>query len=169
MNSLKDIRPRVALFEPRIPQNTGTIGRSCLAFNLSLDIIKPTGFSFEDKYLKRAGLDYWSYVDLNLYESFSEYKNQFIGSRIIGLTKKSDNCIENIIYKNNDIFLFGREDTGLPDNILNQCEIVAGIPMPGGENNVITGGVRSLNLSVACGIVCYCACQKLDLLNTKKT
>ena len=165
MIGLKKITPRVALFEPRIPQNTGTIGRSCLAFDLPLDIIKPTGFSFEDKYLKRAGLDYWSYVDLNLYESFSEYKNHFIGSRIIGLTKKSDNCIENIIYKNNDIFLFGREDTGLPDNILNQCEIVAGIPMPGGVNQLKSGGVRSLNLSVACGIVCYEACLKLNLLN----
>ena len=165
MIDLKKITPRVALFEPRIPQNTGTIGRSCLAFDLPLDIIKPTGFSFEDKYLKRAGLDYWSYVDLNLYESFSEYKNHFIGSRIIGLTKKSDNCIDNINYKNNDIFLFGREDTGLPDNILNQCEIVAGIPMPGGVNQLKSGGVRSLNLSVACGIVCYEACLKLNLLN----
>ena len=77
MNSLNNSRPRVALFEPRIPQNTGTIGRSCLAFNLSLDIIKPTVFSFEDKYLKRAGLDYWQDVDLNLYESFDNYKNLF--------------------------------------------------------------------------------------------
>ena len=162
-NSIKR-KPRVALFEPRIPQNTGTIGRSCLAFDLPLDIIKPTGFSFEDKYLKRAGLDYWAHVDLNLYESFSEYKNNFVGSRIIGFTKKSDNCIENICYKNNDIFLFGREDTGLPDSILNQCEILGGIPMPGGVKQVKKGGVRSLNLSVACGIICYQACLKLNLL-----
>ena len=70
MNSSNAPRPRVALFEPRIPQNTGTIGRSCLAFNMSLDIIKPTGFSFEDKYLKRAGLDYWPEVDVHLYDSF---------------------------------------------------------------------------------------------------
>ena len=89
-------RPRVALFEPRIPQNTGTIGRSCLAFKLSLDIIKPTGFSFEDKYLKRAGLDYWSNVDVNLYESFEEYISIFKNSRIIALTKKSNNLISDI-------------------------------------------------------------------------
>ena len=87
MNSLNSPRPRVALFEPRIPQNTGTIGRSCLAFNMSLDIIKPTGFSFEDKFLKRAGLDYWANVDLNLFESFDDYKNTFINSRFIALTK----------------------------------------------------------------------------------
>ena len=165
MNSLNSSRPRVALFEPRIPQNTGTIGRSCLAFDLPLDIIKPTGFSFEDKYLKRAGLDYWSHVDVHLYESFEQYKDYFKNSRIIALTKKSSNSISNIIYKNTDILLFGREDTGLPDNIKSKCEIVAGIPMPGGENKLETGGVRSLNLSVACGIVCYSACLQLNLLN----
>ncbi len=165
MNSLNLSRPRVALFEPRIPQNTGTIGRSCLAFDMSLDIIKPTGFSFEDKYLKRAGLDYWPSVDVHLYESFQLYKDSFSNSRIIALTKKSNYSISNITYKNTDILLFGREDTGLPDNIMNDCEIVAGIPMPGGESQLTTGGVRSLNLSVACGIVCYSACLQLNLLN----
>ncbi len=164
MNLSKLKKPRVALFEPRIPQNTGTIGRSCLAFKLSLDIIQPTGFSFEDKYLKRAGLDYWSDVDLNLFESFDDYQNKFNTSRIIALTKKSNNSISNINYRNSDILLFGREDTGLPDNIMNRCEIIAGIPMPGGENVLISGGVRSLNLSVACGIVCYTACHQLNLL-----
>ena len=164
MNSSNKSRPRVALFEPRIPQNTGTIGRSCLAFDLSLDIIKPTGFSFEDKYLKRAGLDYWANVDLHLYESFDQYKNLFINSRIIALTKKSKNLISNISYKETDILLFGREDTGLPDNIKNNCDIVAGIPMPGGDSQLKTCGVRSLNLSVACGIVCYSVCLQLDML-----
>ena len=164
MNSLNTSRPRVALFEPRIPQNTGTIGRSCLAFNMPLDIIKPTGFSFDDKYLKRAGLDYWANVDLNLFESFEEYKNSFKNSRIIALTKKSNNSISDIIYKNTDILLFGREDTGLPDIIIKKCELIAGIPMPGGVSQLKDGGVRSLNLSVACGIVCYSACLQLNLL-----
>ena len=165
MNESKNSRPRIALFEPRIPQNTGTIGRTCLAFGLSLDIIKPTGFSFEDKYLKRAGLDYWSNVDLNLYESFEDYKNHFINSRVIALTKKSDNSISTLNYKNSDILLFGREDIGLPNKIMSKCEIVAGIPMPGGVVNSKKGGVRSLNLSVACGIVCYTALLQLNLLN----
>ena len=165
MNSITSSRPRVALFEPRIPQNTGTIGRSCLAFNLSLDIIKPTGFSFEDKYLKRAGLDYWPDVDLNLYESFDHYKKDFSDSRIIAFTKKSSKLISNITYQDTDILLFGREDTGLPDDIMCNCDLVAGIPMPGGTNNLKKGGVRSLNLSVACGIVCYTACLQLNLLS----
>ena len=165
MKFSKKSRPRVALFEPRIPQNTGTIGRTCLAFDLSLDIIKPTGFSFDDKYLKRAGLDYWSNVDVHLYESFVEYKEKFNTSRVIALTKKSDNLISNILFKSTDILLFGREDTGLTDSIMNECDIVSGIPMPGGEKSFKKGGVRSLNLSVACGIVCYSACLQLDLLN----
>ncbi len=165
MSTFNSSRPRVALFQPRIPQNTGTIGRSCLAFDMSLDIIKPTGFSFDDKYLKRAGLDYWPNVDLHLYESFEEYKDSFSNSRFIALTKKSNKSISNIKYTNTDILLFGREDTGLPDQIMNKCEIVAGIPMPGGENELKSGGVRSLNLSVACGIVCYSACLQLNLLN----
>ena len=165
MKSSTIIRPRVVLFEPRIPQNTGTIGRSCLAFDLPLDIIKPTGFSFEDKYLKRAGLDYWANVDVHLYESFDDYKKQFPNSRIIALTKKSENSISNISYRNTDILLFGREDTGLPDYIINKCEIVAGIPMPGGVKKLNNVGVRSFNLSVACGIVCYTACLDLNLLS----
>ena len=65
---------RVGIFEPRIPQNTGNIGRTCLAYNLPLDLIKPLGFSIEDKYLKRAGLDYWKNIDLNLHENFELYK-----------------------------------------------------------------------------------------------
>ena len=105
MNSPNSPRPRVALFEPRIPQNTGTIGRSCLAFDMSLDIIKPTGFSFEDKYLKRAGLDYWAYVDVHLFDSFEQYKNSFSNSRIIAHTKKSSNTISNIVYKDTDILI----------------------------------------------------------------
>tara|TARA_Y100001968_G_scaffold310934_1_gene332376 strand:+ start:204 stop:704 length:501 start_codon:yes stop_codon:yes gene_type:complete len=165
VNSINITRPRVALFEPRIPQNTGTIGRTCLAFNLSLDIIKPTGFSFDDKYLKRAGLDYWSNVDLHLYESFEEYRNEFNTSRVIALTKNSNNLISKVGYKNTDILLFGREDTGLPGEIISKCDIVAGIPMPGGEKPNKDGGVRSLNLSVACGIVCYAACLELNLIN----
>ena len=89
---------------------------------------------------------------------------KIVCSEIIALTKKSSNSISNIIYKESDILLFGREDTGLPDSIINNCELIAGIPMPGGENRLKAGGVRSLNLSVACGIVCYSVCLQLNLL-----
>ena len=102
MNKIMLNRPRIALFEPRIPQNTGTIGRTCLAFNLPLDIIKPTGFSFDDKYLKRAGLDYWCNVDVNLYESFDEYKEIFKSSRIIAFFSK---CNKSRLYKFCMIFI----------------------------------------------------------------
>ena len=164
MRSNNKKRPRIALYEPRIPQNTGNIGRTCLAFDLSLDIIKPTGFSFEDKFLKRAGLDYWRNVDLNLYETFDEYKSLYKESRFIALTKKSNKDITKIKYKLSDVLLFGREDTGLPDNVISKCEINAGIAMPGGEKNNGASGVRSLNLAVACGIVSFTACCQLNLL-----
>ena len=162
---MNSTRPRVALFQPRIPQNTGCIGRTCLAFNLSLDIIKPIGFSMDDKYLKRAGLDYWSHVDIHLYDSIEEYFDKFKTSRLIGLTKKSNNSISTVKFRFNDILLFGREDNGLPDLLMNQCNILSSIPMPGGERYKQTGAVRSLNLSVACGIVCYYACLQLNLLS----
>ena len=161
---MTNLRPRIALYEPRIPQNTGCIGRTCLAFNISLDIIKPIGFSLEDKYLKRAGLDYWTYVDLHLYDSFDQYRNKFIKSRIIGFTKKSKTSISSVNFKESDILLFGREDTGLPTYIMTQCSLLTSIPMPGGERYIKTGAVRSLNLSVACGIASYTACAKLNLL-----
>ena len=80
-------------------------------------------------------------------------------------TKKRTNSISNIIYKDTDILLFGREDKGLPDEIMDKCEIVCGIPMPGGESQKKGPGVRSLNLSVACGIVSYTACYQLNLLS----
>ena len=164
MNKYNIEKPRIALFEPRIPQNTGTIGRTCLAFGLSLDIIKPTGFSFDNKYLKRAGLDYWHNVDLNLYDSFDDYRNHFLSSRIIAFTKKSSNSIATVIFKSSDILLFGREDTGLPSTVIEKCNLSSGIPMPGGEKFKINGGVRSLNLSVAVGIVSFNACHQLNIL-----
>ena len=88
-----------------------------------------------------------------------------MSSRIIALTKKSCNSISTISYRNSDILLFGREDIGLPDDVKRKCEIIAGIPMPGGVNELNNEGVRSLNLSVACGIVTYSVCLQLNLLN----
>ena len=108
---------RVGIYEPRIPQNTGNIGRTCLAYNIPLDLIKPLGFSIEDKYLKRAGLDYWKNIDLNLHENFDLYKRYNSNSRIIGFSKEGGIDLSLFKFTNDDCLLFGREDTGLPDNI----------------------------------------------------
>ena len=166
MNSLNCSRPRVALFEPRIPQNTGTIGRSCLAFKMSLDIIKPTGFSFEDKYLKRAGLDYWPLVTVNQYENFEKFLASKSTKRIISFSKKNGLYLKDFKFKQDDILLFGREDSGLPDSIIDKSDFLISIFMP----NLQTGtndqkGVRSLNLSVACGIAIYEAHKQINFQN----
>ena len=77
----------VALFEPRIPQNTGNIARSCAAFNIPLNLIEPLGFKLEDKYLKRAGLDYWPIVTVNQYEDFEKFLASKSTKRIISFSK----------------------------------------------------------------------------------
>jgi len=146
---------RVALFEPRIPQNTGNIGRTCAAFNIPLDLIEPFGFSLEDRYLKRAGLDYWKYIDIHTYISFQCYINTVKPKRIIAFSKKSNLFLPEFEFDNSDVLLFGREDKGLPEKILDECNHVVSIPMPMKATELGTDGIRSLNLSVACGIGIY--------------
>ncbi len=152
---------RVSLYEPRIPQNTGNIGRTCLAYDYSLDLIHPLGFNLDNKQLKRAGLDYWKHLNVKTHLDFSNYKQYNTGSRIIGFTKNGGIPLMELNFYQNDCLLFGREDNGLPSNIKSECDLIATIPMPGIKSNDNLNGVRSLNLSVACGIVCYTVYTKL--------
>ena len=156
----------VALFEPRIPQNTGNIARSCAAFNISLNLIEPLGFKLEDKYLKRAGLDYWPLVTLNKYENFDKFLNSKPKKRILSFSKKNGTYLKDFKFKLDDVLLFGREDSGLPDRIIDKSDFLISIFMP----NLQTGsndhkGVRSLNLSVACGIAIYEAHKQINFKN----
>lgn len=138
---------QIALYQPQIPPNTGNIARTCAAFNIPLSLIGPLGFSLDDKYLKRAGLDYWDYVHLKVFESFDEFKSKInIGQRIIGFSKKGGILLTSMKFTCGDILLFGREDDGLPSEIRSQCNEITTISMPGGCNS-IGEGVRSLNLS----------------------
>ena len=153
----------VALFEPRIPQNTGNIARSCAAFNIPLNLIEPLGFKVEDKYLKRAGLDYWPLVTVNKYGNFDKFLESKSTKRIISFSKKNGTYLNDFKFQQDDVLLFGREDTGLPDYIINKSDFLISIFMP----NVQTGkndqkGVRSLNLSVACGIAIYEAHKQIN-------
>ena len=156
----------VALFEPRIPQNTGNIARSCAAFNIPLNLIEPLGFKIEDKYLKRAGLDYWPLVTVNKYENFDKFLESTSTKRIIAFSKKNGSYLKDFIFQEDDILLFGREDSGLPDEIIDRSDSLISIFMP----NLHTAandkkGVRSLNLSVACGIAIYEAHKQLNFKN----
>ena len=157
----------VALFEPRIPQNTGNIARSCAAFDIPLNLIEPLGFKIEDKYLKRAGLDYWPLVTLNKYGNFDKFLESKSPKRIISFSKKNGMYLKDFKFHKDDVLLFGREDSGLPDCIIDKSDILISIFMP----NLQTGtndqkGVRSLNLSVACGIAIYEAHKQINSQNS---
>ena len=156
----------ITLFEPRIPQNTGNIARTCAAFDITLNLIEPLGFKIENKYLKRAGLDYWPLVKLNKYKNFEEFSNSKTNKRIISFSKKNGIYLNNFKFNKNDILLFGREDTGLPNEIIDKSESLVSIFMPNLElANDRNKGVRSLNLSVACGIAIYEANKQINSIN----
>ncbi len=156
----------ISLFEPRIPQNTGSIARTCAAFDITLNLIEPLGYKLEDKYLKRAGLDYWPLVKLNNYPNYRIFKESKKEKRIIAFSKKNGIYLKNFRFLEEDILLFGREDSGLPENIINGCDSLISIFMPNLElSNNDKKGVRSLNLSVACGIAIYEAYKQINYQN----
>ena len=156
----------VALFEPRIPQNTGNIARSCAAFNIPLNLIEPLGFKLEDKYLKRAGLDYWPLVTVNKYENFNNFLASKPKKRIISFSKKNGIYLNDFKFQEDDVLLFGREDSGLPDCIIDKSNFLISIFMPNLQTKKNDQkGVRSLNLSVACGIAIYEAHKQINFQN----
>ena len=155
----------ISLFEPRIPQNTGSIARTCAAFDITLNLIEPLGFKLEDKYLKRAGLDYWPLVKLKNHPNFTKFKEYKKNKRIIAFSKKNGIYLNNFKFLEDDILLFGREDTGLPDNVIKESNFLISIFMPNVELSNDKKGVRSLNLSVACGIALYEANKQINFQN----
>ena len=158
----------ISLFEPRIPQNTGSIARTCAAFNITLNLIEPLGFNLEDKYLKRAGLDYWHLMNILNYPDFDVFKKAKRNNRLISFSKKNGVYLRDFMFQKNDVLLFGREDNGLPDHIIEKSEALVSIYMPNKAsdlNNHI--GVRSLNLSVACGIALYEAHKQINKISHK--
>ena len=156
----------IALFEPRIPQNTGNIARTCAAFNIPLNLIEPLGFKLEDKYLKRAGLDYWPLVTFERYKNFEKFSESNSTKRIISFSKKNGIYLNDFKFNEDDILLFGREDSGLPDHIIEKSNFLISIFMPNKQKETNhKKGVRSLNLSVACGIAIYEANKQLNFKN----
>ena len=148
----------VVLFEPEIPHNTGAIGRLCLATGARLHLIKPLGFSLEDKYLKRAGLDYWEEVDVHLWDSFTELQAAATaGARFAFLTTKTDRSYWTADFSEETYLVFGPETRGLPRSLLEQnAPSCWTIPMH---------GTRSLNLATSVGIVLYEAVRQRALID----
>ncbi len=155
---------RVALFEPRIPPNTGNVARTCAAFKTPLALVEPLGFSLDDRQLKRAGLDYWPHVDVTVHRNFDQLLLELPEQRrLIGCSRYGGDPLQNFPFEFGDVLLFGREDTGLPNTIRTQCDAIVTIPMPGSADSEGKGGVRSLNLSVACALVLYTAGVRLAM------
>jgi tRNA (cytidine/uridine-2'-O-)-methyltransferase len=150
-------RFNLVLVHPQIPPNTGNIARTCAATQSPLHLVGPLGFDISHKAVKRAGLDYWDYVEMYYYESFEIFEKQMSpNARWIGFSKKAEVRYTDIKYLENDWLLFGSETQGLPDNILDRCHIPAYIPMS-------TTHVRSLNLATAVAIALYEARRQAGL------
>ncbi len=147
----------VVLIQPEIPPNTGNIGRLCLATGAHLHLVKPLGFSLDDRALKRAGLDYWKEVTVSVWESFGELQEaQEEGSRYFFLTTKTRTAYWDVGFKDGDFLVFGRETRGLPESLLEEnAERCLTIPM--------SEQTRSLNLATAVGIVLFEAVRQGQL------
>ncbi|KAA0547335.1 tRNA (uridine(34)/cytosine(34)/5-carboxymethylaminomethyluridine(34)-2'-O)-methyltransferase TrmL [Bacillus sp. BGMRC 2118] len=148
----------VVMFQPEIPANTGNVARSCAATDTTLHLIRPLGFSTDDKMLKRAGLDYWQYVTVLYYDSLQELFDKYPEGEFYFLTKHGKKPHTSFDYSdsNKDVFfVFGRETKGLPmDVIENNMERCLRIPM--------NDNVRSLNVSNTAAILIYEALRQQD-------
>ncbi len=150
----------IVLHEPEIPQNTGNIGRTCAAAGMRLHLIKPLGFSLEEKQLKRAGLDYWSELDVTVYEDYADFLAKNEGAKVYFATTKGHRVYTQAHYEPDCYIMFGKESAGIPEEILREHEdMCVRIPM--------IGEMRSLNLSNAVAIVAYEALRQLDFEGMK--
>lgn len=152
--------PQVVLVQPQIPPNTGNVARTCAATCTPLHLVGPLGFEISDRYLKRAGLDYWPYVDLHYHESLAEFRNhhQQKTGRWIGFSTSGKYSYIEFQYREDDWLLFGCETAGLPSDVMQACDATVYIPMR-------QSGVRSLNLSVSVAIGLFEAQRQLGYLN----
>ncbi|WP_428569333.1 MAG: tRNA (cytidine(34)-2'-O)-methyltransferase [Solidesulfovibrio sp. DCME] len=153
----------VVLFEPEIPQNTGSVARLCAATKTPLHLVKPLGFSLEDRYLKRAGLDYWPHVNLSVWESFDDFRAARPGSRVVATTAGNRGHVaaayHELAYGPDDALVFGTESRGLPEALIEAAGARVRIP--------IWGQVRSLNLANAASVVLYEALRRRGELDGK--
>ena len=138
----------IVLLEPEIPQNTGNISRTCAATHCSLHLIKPLGYSLDDRYLKRAGLDYWQHLDLHIYENLAEFYEKNPDAMCYYFTTKAAKCYTDPVYPQKVYLMFGKETKGLPEDLLKEHrENCVRIPM--------WQELRSLNLSNSVAIAVY--------------
>ncbi len=149
----------VVLYQPEIPQNTGNIGRTCVALGAKLWIVRPTGFRLDATQLKRAGLDYWQHLNWAAVDSWDDLIQQLNPGRMWLLTKFGRRPYYSAGFQTGDTLVFGRETNGLPESLRQQfADQTLCVPMP--------GPVRSLNLATTAGIVMYQAAQSMGLFQS---
>jgi tRNA (cytidine/uridine-2'-O-)-methyltransferase len=147
----------IVLIEPEIPPNTGNIARLCGATGTVLHLVGKLGFSTDDRYLKRAGLDYWSEVDIHYWDDLQSLQAAYPTARFVYTSKKVTTPHVAFVFRTGDFIVFGKETKGLPDSLI-EAKLETGIRIP------MAGKVRSLNLSTAAGIVLYEALRQTDQL-----
>ena len=138
----------VVLFQPEIPQNTGNIGRTCVAVNAKLWIVEPASFQITDKQVRRAGLDYWPHLDLEMVPDWEMFLSKINTKRLFFFSKFAKRTVWNVQFQKGDVFVFGRESSGLPSSILDPDD-------PRSLRLPTTQQVRSLNLATTVGIALY--------------
>ena len=150
----------IVLYNPEIPQNTGNIARTCAATGCTLHLIEPLGFSLSDRYLKRAGLDYWQMMTYRTYGGFNDLLKAYPAANFYFLTTKASKAYSDVRYQADDFLVFGRETRGLPESLLQKTyDRCVRIPM--------AEGARSLNLSNSVAIVVYEALRQLGFPTLK--
>ncbi len=151
----------IVLLEPEIPANTGNIGRTCVATGSRLHLIKPLGFSLEDKELKRAGLDYWKNLDVTVYENFEDFLKKNPGAVPFMATTKAKKTYTEVSYPDNAYLMFGKESAGIPEEILLKYQDTS-VRIPMNEE------IRSLNLSNSVAILLYEALRQHDFAHMQR-
>lgn len=149
----------IVLYQPEIPQNTGNIARTCVLTNSTLHLIKPLGFSIDDKAVKRSGLDYWSELKLEVHESYEDFINKYGDRRIFLASTHGGNYYNEESYEPGDFIMFGRESSGVPKDV-HEAHTNIRVPM-------IKTSTRSLNLSNTVAIIAYEALRQIDFPDMK--
>jgi len=151
----------IVLIAPEIPQNTGSIARLCAATKTPLHLVRPLGFSLADRYLKRAGLDYWPHVNLTVWEDFEAFRAARPGRRLVATTAGNRGhaavACHRFDFAPDDVLVFGAESSGLPEHVLDAAQGRLTIP--------IWGQVRSLNIANAASVVLYEALRRTGVLD----
>ena len=149
---------QIALYEPEIPPNTGTIARLCAAVTTPLNLIEPLGFSLDDRYLKRAGLDYWPHVDVRVWKNWDAFTTSLTPSaRLIMTSARKGHPYHTFSFRKEDILVLGPETRGLPSEIIASADHLVRIP--------IWGEVRSINLANCASVLLYEALRQTGELD----